>query len=322
MFQYLGEETAEIEYKEFRFSTLTICSFSKKLKDFVVDGISDEFISVLQNEVEEMFTKYIAKYAVSFGNSEYDGCTLMYGVTDFGEKIGVPLKLDVDADRLKALTKSILSSVSVELSEKVDVSFEELTVQESSLGMSSRDCFLLQERVHDSWRESERVFAESQREFFADLKRYKESINDIINFHHIRLELVDYVIATGIHCPNIIKRLRNTSVPIKFRDGEVSKKKRKLYSMSYWIVQFRDDRMNEILRRKPCKFSREREPMDPGFVVLRSFRPLIRDILSLGYKFYLIKFTMPSRMFNLKLDGVGYVRSTRPDSGDPYCKRI
>lgn len=294
-------ESLGVEYKEMRLSLVTINTLMSSV-DKLLCGDS-EAISFLRTgtfeSINAMFSKYIHKYLACFGNcQDISEGKLFFGITDCGVKIGIPLLPDdistIYASFHEQLDSFIHHNPQLPLDFKSRVQIQHTLVDHPDF-IDPHEYYREKKEIRSAWKEKNRKDALIRNAFDEKMRYYKRSINEIINIREIRDELIAYIETHTSDHDYLIVRLRKYKT-ILFEEGEIANRKNNIDDLAYWIVHYRDDKINELFLDKPKRYALTSPPFKASFMILRDFYPLMKIYHESGYKFYVFEFTFPGKI--------------------------
>lgn len=313
---YIGDESIVDEFKEFRFTDRTIADALSRT-DFSINNI-DMFMTMCEEGLEFYINKYFQKYLISFANSNIIEGRLHFGISDYGEIIGIPIAFKLITNNYNIIHKMIYNAIDniksqidsrlfKEIKSKIRV--EIIPVDTSTINDFGYDLTSYMHERHKEYKlyhDAEQSYKQIYTEMMEQIHYYKRPINDIINDPIIRQELKEYIICHQ-NCPStpeinqILDRL-NDPAAIFFQIGDIRKEKESNSNIGYWIAKYRDDKTNDILKRKPER-SLISKPLNAYYLLMRDFRPLISYFVKKHIQLIRIKITFPGKLslYNYKM---------------------
>lgn len=329
--QFLGEETREVEYKEFK---LQLCHNSNvNYKELFYDHkkLIDMFQRIMNSNIE----KYIPKYACSFFNSSITGL-LRFGISDMGEVIGVPIlryNTEVYFRYLKYLIKHHISTKCCynidleEILENIDLKFHRINTEDSTFNTYPNSEEYIDQKIRENYHYNiiRDRYIKEKRYFIYMIERYRRPINVIINELDIRDDFRKYLMYHGVF--RKYEKELNDKNTIVFPERSIKVLKHDSENLVHWITRYRDDKSDEIIRELRPKWNYKVRPVDPYYNILQDFKPMVDVLLKRGFDMYVIEISFDFSDRNSYLEDIGhlcdnevrYPKRTIDDLGVPCC---
>lgn len=311
-----NKESIHEEYKEFRLSKCTIKNVYKNVKEFVKNKQYISIMEIINEEFDKMVERYVSKYMVSFGNTDIETGTLYMGVSDNGEICGIPIKDELKINNYEKLKGKIMNNMTTVLNnelnlpnkniilEKIKMDIIELKIDNDCIDDNLEEYLQHQKDKKLKYNEIEKKYKIEKQEYCDKLLKYKTAINDIINKQNIRGELIEHINNSSDGKletkEKLIYELKKEQT-IMFNQGQIIIEKEDDNKLAYWITNFRDHKINEILKTKPTRNITNR-PMNAYYLLLRDFKPMMFKLISNNITFVIIKIIFPGkRQINVPL---------------------
>lgn len=283
-----GLETADTEFKEFCLKRSPDLFLSNEEIEFIINNNkwNLKLTENINNSLEDYFEFVIPKYISTFSNSQIDG-KIIIGVNDYGEITGIPYYGPLDYQSIIESFKKkfiinfkstddidyIMKNIKLELILlKKDVTFLEDEV-DTYYQLYKNHILSFNNKMHD--------YLEIRSSWELKLLIYARKLSDLINTSKTRAELIQYIIDRNEENEKInINRILNllkSNCYINIPPGEeIAFLKEDPTSFVYWLVKFKDDKVQEISKQKPKK------PINPCFFGLSQ---ILSKISYLRYRF-------------------------------------
>lgn len=326
---FIGNETLKIEYKEFRFHKRLIFLEESDIRDWIINKNWHSILKLAHITLEHYIKEYIPKYMATFANTTKINNGVFYiGVTDSGEITGIPFghrdyKYSIgNMINEKIITKYIIKIIEQTLT-NVSQEMKDSIVSQTVIQIIylENDDYLIDDTTFEEYIEEYKCkknefdklndkYNRDKRRWINEISRYKSAINIIINKEDIRKELIDYIMQYNNEClfevkHKMIERLKMKN-DIIFDEGEIYEQKNNVEHMSYWIVRFRDLKINQLITVKPRITFMNIEPESPYVSIMRKYKPLLRSMLEDNIYFGLVKITFPCKNIINDWKAIGY----------------
>jgi hypothetical protein len=216
---YFGQETANIEFKEFRFYDF-LSKFLNR-EDQIQSNIENNdwkfLLDFSQSVMRIYINKYIPKYLVSFANTQsIDYGNLYIGVTDYGEITGIHIPTTLAENNYFIIREMITQSIEETLNNDNDNDDNDnedttLNIKERIKENTRIDIQRLEynpDFLEDTYDEMLKIYIQNnqtyhqiQQEYMLHysiwcgrLKRYTQSLNIFANIKEIRMEIRSFII--------------------------------------------------------------------------------------------------------------------------------
>ena len=305
----LGEETLTDEYKEFRLDDDTIKALYPSIRKIIKTNTFSKIVETTQTCLYTMLAKYIPKYMVAFGNTNLSHGSLYFGVTDGGEISGIPLSEQLCSNDFALIRKWIADIIEVALDMPLNISKKLIVKNEVQIEIfllaknEELLCDKLEEYLNDKkqkvkeYKISEKHFAYERQMYCKRLSKYQRALNDIINTTEIRTELIDYIKSSPEGTPVIKTKLideLHSSENIHFVAGQILADKLNIETLAFWVTKFREMNVKKIMATKIVHTS-SYKPLNPYYMLLRDFRPLVCKLAAEHVNIVVIKITFPCK---------------------------
>jgi hypothetical protein len=309
---FLGPESLTVEYKEFRPNNIfNYMMTDDNYQEMIENNNWDLILDLTYGGVKDYITKYIPKYLVSFGNtSNIDNGTFYIGVTDSGEVTGISISPEFKKDNYASIRELIIERVKSTLTinspqtsksilDNIFIEFVELEYDSDLIDDNLNDLLDAYKKLNNAYNNAENEYNKKKSIWCKEFMFYKRAINDLVNDPQIRQEIIRHIEAdTTVTCDPLIKtqileRLYDAT-PIMYVIGDVSVRKKDMSDITFWIINWREDKYASILSRKPSYHCAPR-PDPPYFSVVRDYKPLITRMAKNGVKMTMIKITLPTK---------------------------
>lgn len=262
--QFFGKETKINEFKQFSFKINPSVYFSmKEIEHILITGLWNKKLShLIIGQLNMMFKYYISKYVSCFLNAQILG-NIYFGIDDDGIVKGIPSKIPITQSMVK---KMILKNMNKYLKmssknikhlyqHKITVSIKKLKID--PLIVDQIDFSKIIKQYHHK----KNIYTEQMRDFkikkqeWLDLLNQYRSLHLVVNIPKHKLELIAYIqenVAFNIS-EQIIQELNSVDF-VKIPSGfELEHYKKNPSSKLYWIMKFKDFKINQICSKKPIK---------------------------------------------------------------------
>ena len=326
MGDFVKQEDIFTEYKELLLFKIPCNLFLKKeeINMFLDNGLFTPRLQKLVDlNIKEYIKLYIPKYISCFANSGING-TLTFGISDMGEFTGIPSSKPINPKKIKNLVnKTIDKYVKCEniknktIKKNINISVKKLNIDIDILEKVSLDeIFSKVDECKSIIRKSVNIYQKKKNMWLDEMDLYR-SLLKILTSQPQYQELKDYIIKN--HQDNlkkaerIIQHMNKENIKELPNYDLLQKLKVNRDSYFYWLVKFKDYKIEEICSRKPInnisrktkKYSRFIEGNKPSILLgqLTKMRHyLISNNPNLLY--YIIQFDIKGS--NLKTDLIKY----------------
>ncbi len=286
--KFYSLEKVDIELKEFCLKRSPELVLSNEEIEYIITNNewNSKLTQLINYSLEDYFEFVIPKYISTFSNSQIDG-KIVIGVNDFGEITGIPYYGTLDYQSIienfkKKFVINFKSTDDIEyIMENIKLELiplkKEITFLEDEVDiyyqMYKNHIISFNNKMHD--------YLEIRSKWEFQLLIYARKLSDLINTSKTRQELIEYMInrnqeneKTDIdQILNLLKSDSYISVP---PGEEIAFLKEDPTSFIYWLVKFKDDKVQEISKCKPKK------PINPCFFGLSQ---ILSKISYLRYRF-------------------------------------
>ncbi len=297
--QFFSIETIDIELKEFSLKRSPDLLLSdEEIENIIVNNIWPTNLTYLINQSIDDYLEFVVpKYISTFSNSKIDG-NIIIGVDDFGQITGIPTIGNLDLQKLTDKLKNKLFNY-LKTDDDINNIMSNITIKLISL---DKDINLLEDEIkeyYDLYKKSIIKFNNDRydyllirKEWETKLLVYARKLTDIINTQKTRSELIEYIKDRNskiekCDITKIISLLEKNEYILIPSGEEIGVLKEDKKSFIYFLVKFKDEKVQEISKCKPKK------PINPCFFGLSQMLSKIsyfryRFCLNSQIKYYLI----------------------------------
>jgi hypothetical protein len=275
---------------------------------------------------------YVPKYMVTFGNTPQIKNGLLYiGIADSGEITGVPLSQELLADNSKIISTWIIKKANETLcdhfanlcniivdntdAKNYKSKHSETVIKylldriEIKIIRLSSDFDLIDDNIDEIVNELKKEkkkydcidnkYIYEKKKWNVQIVKYKSALNKIINQKNIRDELINYI--NNDNKTTTLDSIRTSMLArlsdkkkILFVKGQVVREKYIPNKIAYWITNFRDYKINGLIKIKP-KYHNLTRPQPIYIEIIKKYRPLLKKMIKNGIKFGVIKISFPGK---------------------------
>ena len=335
----LGPETIIREYKTFAIRSGFISS--EEINDIIrTKSFNNVVDRSVRNNFEVYIRYYLGKYAASMSRtaSSVSDASLYIGVDDNGTVTGIPFKGEITENYVKQIAEKYIKThirgiynghnskrIKKKYVGKIKFTVTKLSLPPSVKNMyyeSIRNLLVQLDEEEVEWEKNMERYLNRMKKWRKKLQKYDVKLEVIANDPVLKNEFLEFCIQKAAH-ENVIHTLRsgkNITIPLGVGERKTNKD-----SFDFWITDFKENMMDQILSEKPKKPSEEK-PHRSLFNVFNCMSPLIgwwnEDI-----SYYLIKISLPmninSNQWLEYLDNKEWVSCTRCEHYNvPCCVKV
>lgn len=267
--QVIGNETLEMEFKEFTFNCAGVSIDNKIAEDFIKTNKFD-FNKIVDSNLQKYFEIYIPRYACGFWNSELPQCDLFIGVDDSGIIRGIPYKGKLNIGKIKRnINKVIRENIVSSKYSKLNKNYKHvIEIRKVKPPTKPNDDIC---NRYIEYIKQKKYIAELKEQFQidivkwrAELKTITQKLVDLVNTKETRENIIEYI--KNQDPDNKVIDLLNTDYQLetKVRD-EITELKNNSNNPYYWVTKWKDEKICEIKSRKPIlnlDFSNQNDPVN------------------------------------------------------------
>ena len=244
------------EYKEFCIKDNVFNHFTKKeVSQFVRKGvIPNKFNSVMRHNLDKYIREYVPKYVCAFHNTEGGSRKRMLriGVDDACEVTGIPYHGDL-MPYLGTLKSRVDEAVKATVSKTCRTMRYEVILRRCSVHVELLDDrqLLWDLAQHDEMKERYEFavaeYTKTKDKWNKKVAWYKGKLRNIFMDYELQVEFLDYLKEKGLD-----ERFRLPKESCR----QMKNVKRFKYDKNnylHWLIEFKEDRVQELLRNKPVK---------------------------------------------------------------------
>ena len=332
---YYGEESIDIEFKQFcnQFPYVLEENFNEnELEDLILNGTWSDNLNDLINRNIISYMSYIPqKYISCFGNSKING-SLIIGIDDSGEITGIPYKENLNKEYIYSLLENTVKEnviseymTSQDILSKISIEVIKLNVMTELLTDDIVQIYDIFKKARKKQAEENLLYKDSFKIWFNELSIYTGKLYNLINNDYTRNRLIKYI---NKKCSNeeiktSLINLLKTKKTIDLPDGiRILTDRKKIDNIIYWLADFKDYNVKEILKKKPKK----------KIIALKNIYHLVGNFSFMRKKFvdnninhYIIKINIEGNKFNddirfkYPLSSKEYYRKRTEIEGFPCC---
>lgn len=260
-----GRERIDLEFKEFCLKRSPDLILSDEEIEYIIqNGIWIDNLSLLiMWSLEDYIYYVLPKYITTFSNSNING-QFIIGKDDFGEITGIPFKQELKKSSIVNMIKeSIHHYLKIETSpdnllKNINVQIEQLEICKDLLEDEIKPLYDYYTINKIKYNDEMDKYMKIKSEWFHKLSVYSRKLSDLVNTQTTRQELIEYIQNRNkeneqTNISEIISNLKeNNYISIPPGDKIVYLKEIK-ESLIYWLVKFKDDKVQSIVALKPIK---------------------------------------------------------------------
>lgn len=341
----IGRETIDIEHKEFRppYNIVLRLTCTNIMQRIINNNTWNELYEHMDICIKMYIDNFLAKYLVSFANTDIEYGYIYYGVSDAGEFIGIPISDNLqrcDYKLLKLWVRNIVINVikrsncqymyhTITTHMKIDII--RLTYDPNILELNDDIDktiinYVEQKKVYEN---KLSLYTQQKSAWLNELYRYRRSISTMINEADIKFELIKYINdnATNDNIrKNIILQLTQTNI-VTFEENQITNERNDDMKISYWVTQFREYKSKYYKTTRPI-WDNKMRPISPYVQLLSSMKPMMRRMIEYGVQFAVIRIRMPGRKIlssfpYLRYDGINtYISRIIDKNGEPTTVKM
>jgi hypothetical protein len=262
--EYLGNESLEIEYKEFTFN---LAGLNLDMKQATQYCETNEFVfnDDVINNIKKYFKTYLPKYVSGFLNSRIDG-TLYFGVNDNGFIRGIPYLGEIDIQYL-------INKINYYYYEYTNVDTNVLYTQIYKIEKPNKptqpynSIYLSYLTEKDKYIEQYTKFKKDMNNWHNRFTFYNQRLTDLVNNKKSRQLIIEYI--KKIEPQNSVIDLLNTNYKMKYYGHEeVSFLKESKMNPYYWVTKWKDEMTEKIKNDKPSFYSDFNKHLTPLNIIM------------------------------------------------------
>lgn len=304
----LGPETIIREYKTFTFKTgvIPLEAINNIVRNKSFNKTIDESI---KNNIEKYLRYYLGKYAACMSRTvlSIPYAKLYIGVEDDGTVTGIPFKGILTEDSIKFITdryietniRGVHDGLESNAVKKLYVDKIKLTVTKLNLShhVKAKYCDSIKrllakiDKDEIEWEMNMEHYLKKMKTWRAKLQKYDVKLHTFANDKVLKKEFLAYCVNYNAH-KNVINLLRSGEtihIPLGVGKRKVNKD-----GFDFWITEFKESMLNQVLSSRPKKPCEER-PHGNLFHIFNCMSPLIgwwnEDI-----SYYLIEIDLPTNV--------------------------
>lgn len=262
--QFFGKETELNEFKQFSFKINPNVYFStKEIEHILITGKwNKKLSSLIIGQLNMMFKYYISKYVSCFLNAQLLG-NIYFGIDDHGIVKGIPSKIPITQTMVKSMIlknmnkylKMSSDNINNLYQNKITVSIKKLKIDPLILDTIDFS------KIIEQYKHKKKIYTEKMNTFIINKKKWLDALDQyrslhlVVNIPEHKLELIDYIQknVTSDIANKVIQELNSfdfIAIPSGF---ELEHHKKNISSKFYWIMKFKDFKINQICSKKPIK---------------------------------------------------------------------
>jgi hypothetical protein len=250
-------ESMNIEYKEFCFKENVSNYFTKqqisRLCRFGI--IPRKFNSMVLYNLRKYIDVYIPKYMCCFHNSNEQDMSFVIGVNDYNEVTGIPFNNENLQDMKEYFEHHIQKSINSSIFEKgcCDIDMN-TSIQRCELDASLIDDDDMREQLrlfdqNKKWLQiRQRKYNKRKKQWVRSILKYKGKLQMVYEDREFKEEFQKYLQANGRY-DQFVSTL-NDPTPVINLDS-VHEGKKNSDSFMYWLIRFKDQKIDDLMTRKP-----------------------------------------------------------------------
>ena len=336
--QYYDEESAEKEFKEFKFNKSKQTMNKMKILQFLKNPEWNKEMEGLVNKTLNLyFEDYIPKYIASFINANING-ELTIGIDDFGIIRGIPIK-NINENKIKIKIKNMIEK-RVKLINKnithyeIKLILENLNIEFVKLKTSLNDKINNFKTNIDKYfqqfediKEELKFIKKREEYWFLKLDKYRSLVN-IMTQKYTSKQLYDYIRKNNNNkkSQEILKNYWNICKTFQLPEHDkLQKDKINPNKLMYWLVNFKDLMVFKLNKQKP-NFNLKKRQLNQKINKIKKnnpiklfyqLNPIVNNLILLDVPFYLIKINIKGQNIPFKL-----LFKDNEDDGWKYKLRI
>ncbi|MBA42839.1 MAG: hypothetical protein CMF62_02380 [Magnetococcales bacterium] len=302
---FLGEETLEVEFKEFSLRKHRLIFTKDEVYSFIKNQDYSHICKFSRDVLITYFENYIPKYFSAFlNNSKLQKGELWFGISDSGEVLGLPATMtyeEISTNVIDQIKKVLFLNGNLDI---LDTVLKELKIEIFDVINSSDDQLDMYLTKFKSETKKYQIVFSSYRSEYKKVNKmisyYRRAINTMINEDETRKALIKMVISSEF-CPEIKEKVMKklvSSDDIIFEIGEVTEQKSDPRSPAYWIAKYRDIMIKKYKRPERPIINK---PHDPYFRIIQDMNIMGPQFIKAGNNLVVIKITFPTGL-SIKLE--------------------
>lgn len=298
--EYYGFETKSLEFKEFciKYNDKNLIDLNDILNMIKYNFIDDKMKYLIVCDLKKYIYNILPKYISCFGNASIDG-KIIIGINDKGFISGVPIHNSININYLKhILYESVKKTIDINIkcSTKNIDKYIKININKLKINKYILEC---EDEINDIYTKfCEQTeynnklmddFYLERHKWLYEMELYTTKLCSIVNTLKTRNELIDYINENNFEKNKndlivLLKSDKLISIPIGIDIVEYKEDKK---SIVYWLTEYKDYKMKEMLNIKPKK------PTNLPLVninnIFLKLSSLTNRLISDGYDYYLIE---------------------------------
>jgi hypothetical protein len=342
--QYIGNESFNIEYKEFCLKDLESYYTVDQIREFLLNQIRLDdsiFNKMIYFTLNDYIYKYLPKYIGNFSKAGISG-EIYFGVNDDGIIEGIPWYGELNIRLIKKIIKNVYKSnrsrgIKIDkLTDKYEynddvldwyysnliINIYELNINETMTdkiydeNMKKLDLLIEENNnIKKEWNKYKQLYLD----WHTKLIKYSCKLNNYITDDILYNEVIRFIISE-IDDKSILNKILDFYKDKTNFDNFLSNDEKNIYSIMddesnyiIWIIKYKDLTISKLKRIRPVK-PRYNQINSLFFIFSNHISNIKAHLLKLSnVKYYLIKITIPN-MFNTYLE-------YRDDISSPWISR-
>jgi len=333
------EETLEIEYKEFCLKKSVHVIYSEFILKEIIETsfIPKSLYNLFEENLKIYFYHYLPKYITMFSNTmNLNYGKLYFGISDNGEitgipflkgKMGYPLLENWIQDIFKKFIFFYMKPKKMDQHNKnydkkiyYNLSDEILTIYlkefkiiihplETNYLIKNKEEFefplehylkcIDQERKQITFFKNQ--YTLTKKEWIKKIEHYKRKIVILVNDFSVRNDMYHWAIKNGCNSKDVFDFLLSKKLINDLTTEQIIQNKNNPNSYIYWILEYRDSKINEIIEQKPTfNYYHYKYHYYSILNKLKDFR-YTWNIHNKNLKYYIIEFQIPAYETLIKL---------------------
>jgi hypothetical protein len=267
---YLGEQLQEQEslsheFKEFCLKNGVFNYYDyDEITNIISSGIlPNDFNQIILDNLKTYFLHYVPKYASAFSNCKIDKGVISIGINDFGELTGIPyigiLDIKILEEYLQDTFKYIRGNYTNRNCKRDYIQNIKLEIMELDISDTQNRLYDISDTIIENMERQKKEYNKqyidylsSRNKWMKTFSTYACNVNQLVNgkrdeiIEYIRINVQDIIDIDTV--TRILDRVKNET-PIE-TDNIDEYKDDKNHHL-YWIFQFKDESVYNLLESKP-----------------------------------------------------------------------
>lgn len=258
-------ESLHTEYKEFCLKENIYKFFTEKQVSCMLrdSKLPRKFDNVVLYNICKYIDIYIAKYAASYHNSikAQKDMTFMIGINDFSEITGIPYTKNLKDD-ICLIKRYITNALNINLNDMCCIGFN-VTIDQCEIDEDLLDDedfnkqLMIYDRAMNWYKIKYRKYNKKRKQWIKSIMKYKGKLQMVYEDMDFQEEFKDYLQSQDkfeefngyFESTTTITNANNNKYIIDVE--KIKDYKKDSNSFVYWLIQFKDMKVQELMRNKP-----------------------------------------------------------------------